>query len=130
MEQEFDAIIQDRDGWSGMRDLLTSWLTYATSREWRSTLRIHRSPHLRRILEEFTLNEQGVWTEIERNTALDRALLYVPWRNESYQMIYRVARRYLFPTGTAFARMIGQEQVQIMIQNEENFNWQITAYIL
>ena len=53
MDQEFEAIIQDRDGWSGMRDLLTSWLTYATSREWRSTLRIHRSPHLRRILQEF-----------------------------------------------------------------------------
>ena len=53
MDEDFDATFQDRDGWVGIRDLLINWLSFATSREWRSTLRIHRSPQLRRILLDF-----------------------------------------------------------------------------
>ena len=52
-DQDFEATLQDRDGWLGVRDLLLNWLPYAISREWRSTLRIHRSPQLRRILRRF-----------------------------------------------------------------------------
>ena len=72
---------------------------------------------------------QHEWMEIERNTAVDRALLYLPWENDSFQLIYQVARRYLFPTGTAFVRIIDEGQVQIMIRNEADFNWQITAHL-
>ena len=53
MEQDREAIIQERDGWPGFRDLLLAWLLYATSREWRSAMRIHRSPQLRRVLQQF-----------------------------------------------------------------------------
>ena len=54
MERDFlDAIVQEADGWPGMRMLLSEWMLYATNREARSMLRIHRSPQLRRILREF-----------------------------------------------------------------------------
>ena len=54
MERDFlDAVVQDADGWPGMRLLLSEWLLYASNREARSMLRIHRSPQLRRILQEF-----------------------------------------------------------------------------
>ena len=69
------------------------------------------------------------WQEIERNTALDRALLYIPWVNDSFQIIYQLARRFLFPTGSLWARMIQQDQVQLMIRNEMHFSWRITAII-
>ena len=54
MERDFlDAIVQEADGWPGMRMLLSEWMLYATNREARSMLRIHRSPQLRRILRDF-----------------------------------------------------------------------------
>ena len=54
MDQEFqDAFHQEHDGWQGMQALLFNWLLYATSREHRTMLRIHRSPQLRRILMNF-----------------------------------------------------------------------------
>ena len=59
MEEEIEAILQRRDGWTGMRDLLSNWLIYATSRESRSMLRIHRSPQLRNSLQDF-LSQQRV----------------------------------------------------------------------
>ena len=54
MDRDFlDAIAQDADGWPGIRILLTEWLLYASNREARSMLRLHRSPHLRRVLHDF-----------------------------------------------------------------------------
>ena len=54
MERDFlDAVVQDTDGWPGMRLLLSEWLLYASNREARSMLRIHRSPQLRRVLQQF-----------------------------------------------------------------------------
>ena len=58
MENVFrNASSQDQDGWQGINTLLLEWLYYATSREARSMLRIHRSPQLRRTLNEFLNNE-------------------------------------------------------------------------
>ena len=60
MERDFlDAIVQDADGWPGLRELLSEWLLYATNREARSMLRIHRSPQLRRVLQAF-MNQETV----------------------------------------------------------------------
>ena len=62
MERDFlDAIVQEADGWPGMRMLLSEWMLYATNREARSMLRIHRSPQLRRILRDF-LHSDSVCT--------------------------------------------------------------------
>ena len=159
MDQEFaDAFSQELDGWPGLRALLLEWLLYATSREARSMLRrvfnmvkthnlrsrwlirasiflkthlrIHRSPQLRRTLEQFFRSERNEWTEIERNTALDRAIMYLPWRNDSFQSIYQLARRYLFPNGQLMVKINHQDQLQILILNELNFHWRIIADII
>ena len=168
MERDYlDAMVQETDGWPGIRLLLSEWLLYATNREARSMLRIHRSPQLRRFLSEFMLSDDSVsnlaistsifsiafcktpkkklfsikeflnifsilqydWQAIERNTALDRAILYIPWVNESFQIIYQLARRFLFPTGNLSARLIQRDQIQLMIRNEMHFSWRITAVI-
>ena len=58
MDQDFrDAFFQEEVGWPGLRALMMEWLLYATTREARSMLRIHRSPQLRRILTAFLTNE-------------------------------------------------------------------------
>lgn len=53
LDQEFEALIQERDGWPGIRDLLINWLPFVISTEGRTTLRLHRSTQLRRILTRF-----------------------------------------------------------------------------
>ena len=59
LSQDFaDAFSQENDGWPGLRALLLEWLLYATTREARSTLRLNRSPQLRRILDNFLTNDQ------------------------------------------------------------------------
>ena len=61
MERDYlDAMVQETDGWPGIRLLLSEWLLYATNREARSMLRIHRSPQLRRFLSEFMLSDDSV----------------------------------------------------------------------
>ena len=61
MERDFlDAMVQETDGWPGIRLLLSEWLLYATNREARSMLRIHRSPQLRRFLTEFMTSNDSV----------------------------------------------------------------------
>ena len=67
------------------------------------------------------------WFQIENNTALDRALLYLPWRNETFQSVYQLARRYLYPNGNLAARILPGNRVQLLIRNDLNFNWRITA---
>lgn len=67
---------------------------------------------------------------MERNTALDRALLYIPWRNDSFQSTYQIARRYLFPQGTVLVKIVDDNEVILMIHTDQDFNWQITAYLL
>ena len=66
---------------------------------------------------------------MEPNTALDRAILYIPWTNENFQVIYQLARRFLFPTGRLYARLVDEHQVHLMIRNEMHFSWRIVAFL-
>lgn len=93
-------------------------------------IRIHRSPQLRRTLEQFYQRERNVWFEIERNTAVDRAIVYLPWRNDTFQSIYQLARRYLFPNAQLMVKINNQDQLQLLLLNEMNFNWRIVADII
>ena len=72
---------------------------------------------------------QEEWLPIERDTAIDRAILYIPWANENYQVIYQLARRFLFPNGRLAARILPNDQLQLIIRNEMQFNWRIVATI-
>ena len=68
-----------------------------------------------------------VWHVIVRDSAVDRAILYLPWQNISFQLIYQLAHEYLFVEGTIMVKILSETKIEIQIVNRGNFNWRIQA---